>query len=1274
MNMDIDNISMQPVSPRPDKRKLIEDDIEDTKRFKSTDSVLDMGTPVAMQYETAQDNAEAEAETETEAELNTWNDVGTDKYADDYVLDKPTYDDKPATPETIQTALLSDLVCGVFSNACTQSVIIKATDSNIFKENMVDQIMMPSKHFATVFSNPPVDMPIYKAITILTNAINKETAKSHVKQTERASYITYLKKFLADLLKEQYRFITENTKEVLLKNPMFNEYVGVMTRPNLKVVDGKFVVTKNPIEPSDITTILYTYMRMCLNKPKLLQDPARVLNKLDEGRKFFPKFIDFLNPNQSTYQDIEPETQPLLAPDFDKNLDMSPGQTFLGSGLELNYQMENNFNGKIQSTNLDVFQQIQPKLVQLLDKISTPPLGVQITKFMTEPSTNQSKFKYAKFILDAGDILHDAEKVLADPSGKTPSDTGYYAGLIDIGNTTFQNERFDSTLLRKCLTNSSTLINNLATYWYSVQQDKLRNIRTDAINTLRNYISSSSSILLPTIVTTTLTRETGYFELIKQIFTIWGSSPDGNTLGDPFVYKESGRDLQINNICEYYKLLPADEQTKFIQDCVAYCDFPDSTNITLFTRSLLVSTNVCAHSLLVPLSITTSFDGCGTSHINPGDNCAKAVFNNVYGLYTYTIYTTLSDERVGKFCHLVTVTLTPNAGQTKQTVIAVFGLYGNITINMLLAQNKMPKTRTGEGAKGGFDNIKHILDLLKTRCTNSQLDEWLVSLDLTNIPGEGKVFYPTPQISKTQQDLLVLGNKTIGDLIVTAYPTTPLVCAIVTVDSLIANSTMYNFLCGNSSILQSVWMQSGGKGWRFTPGLANEDPKLKPASISIQMLSTYMLLRDIITLNQIVSLKDMRTVVNRLTPAFVTIINTITQSNLDDLTRLKKLTPLIRLTNFITYTFDDFKTITNYKEKGTIYDACFTQMLIYENFIMQCRVWYYLNLLDTIVTKYYQDTQPNALLLPAPDGVTTLEKCQIDFLNSINTLPKLQTLLISNVSNAFSNNSASVSIQELILNFPPLNPTDKFISIEHINSTKIKIKYDYKPGPTTADSFKKETNEVTIDAKGTKTDTGKVWTITFEFPYVIEILIQLLDTGKIKEPALGDGSSPMSTDAPTPSADNGIITDIQQRIKSFFETNVSTLDMEYNTIKLNTVSANKVSVNNKLVTTVLENITNILVTPPGIKPDGQTPGGILPLGTVLALGGTDDYDESPCGEGDCANGECENKMELGGTNKKTRKKRKTKQKRKTKGGKKPGKNKTKKQRKNKKNNKTRRRK
>ena len=113
--------------------------------------------------------------------------------------------------------------------------------------------------------------------------------------------------------------------------------------------------------------------------------------------------------------------------------------------------------------------------------------------------------------------------------------------------------------------------------------------------------------------------------------------------------------------------------------------------------------------------------------------------------------------------------------------------------------------------------------------------------------------------------------------------------------------------------------------------------------------------------------------------------------------------------------------------------------------------------------------------------------------------------------------------------------------------------------------------------------------------------------------------------------------------------------------------------NNLLVPTVLTNITNILVAP-GIKLDGQPRDGILPSGTVLTLGSPPEYDESPCGEGDCPNGECENQMVEGGTNKKTRKKRKTKQKRKTKAGKKPGKNKTKKQRKNKKNTKTRRRK
>lgn len=1305
MSMDVNNISMPPVSPRS-KRKLDENTVTDqpAPQIRRTSAMDDINTPVtdapamdtsamdtsamdepAVQYETesgvipvtmqdkseeaqAQENAEAEAAANTEAELNTWNTIATDNYEYDYTRNESTTNDKPPSPETIETALISDLVCKVVSSASTERVIKPATDSVVFNQNRVDLMKQPSKHFSTVFSNSPVDIPIYKAITILTNAINKETSKPNAKQTELESYIKYLKQFLEDLLTEQYSFITDNITEILLKNPKFNEYVGVMTKPSLTIKDSNFVFTKNPLEIGNIESIIKTYIKMCLNKPKLLQDPNHVLSKLDDGHKFFPKFIDFLNPSQSTDAEMEIETQLIDSPDAEQKLDMSPGLTFLSNGLQRNYEMENNFNGKIQKTNVVVFGQIQPPIKTLLDKIAPIPLGEQIQEYMNQILPDDTHFfKYTKYLEDAADLMHDAEKVLADSAGEMPDqEKGYYAALVNIGNTKFKGLGFDKLLLQNCLTNKPTQITDKQgkiDFWYGVQQDKLRRMRTEAINRLRNRMSLS--IMLPNISTTTLTRETGYFELIKQIFTIWGSSPNANPPGDPFVYKESGRDLQINNICEYYKLLPVDEQTKFIQDCAAYCDFPDSNNITSFLSSLVLSKDACTHSLLVPLTITTSFDGCGTSRIDKGDNCAKAVFNNVYGLYTYTIYTTLCGETVGKFCHLVTVTLTPVTGQTEQPVIiAVFGLTGNITINMLLKQNKMPTIRTGEGTKGDFYDITKIYNLLKTRCNKGQLDTWLVSLDLKNIQGEGKVFYPTPEISKNEQDLLVLGNKTIGDLIVTAYPTTPLVRAIVTVDSLIANSTMYNFLCGNSSILQSVWMQSGGKGWRFTPGLANEDATLKPLSISIQILSTYMLLNDI-SASKIDSLKDMQFVVNRLNPDFVTIIHKITQSTLD----IKKLTPLLRLTNFITYTFNDFKTIANYEKKGAIYEACFTQLLIYENYIMQCRVWYYLQLLDVIMKKYDQDVKSSSNSADI-NGVTSLEKCQIDFLNSINTLPKLQTFLISNISNAFSNNSSTVSIKELIHNFPPLNPTDKFISIEHINSTKIKIKYDYKPGPTTADKFKKETNEVTILAEG-KFPQGsrvKVWSITFEFPYMIDILIQLLDTGKIKEPDLTDGSSPMSTDVATPSADNGIITDIQQRIKSFFETNVSTLDMEYNTIKLNDASNN-----NLLVTTVLTNITNILVAP-GVKLDGQPRDGILPLGTELTLGSPSEYDESPCGEGDCANGECENQMVEGGNKKTTRKKRKTKQKRKTKGGKKPGKNKTKKQRKNRKNTKTRRRK
>jgi hypothetical protein len=926
----------------------------------------------------------------------------------------------------------------------------------------------------------------------------------------------------------------------------------------------------------------------------------------------FDKLASIINPPKATAVNLEEDTQVVNLSTSAVDVDAVSGQEFMKNGDDSNYMMRLNYNLRVKKSLAD-FTQFVKQIEDRLKTATSADINIMLKSFY---ANHADLYLPIKLIIDAGDIIHDVEKVGIDNS--------YYTALPTLANNILNGHPEEiQTLLKTCITSVPYQQNGRT--FSNVSQERIRAMRTNAISQLISDIAESVS--LPKIETITLTKEQGFFELINHIISISGTGAI-----KPFAYKESGRELRIMDIITYYSTLTEDLKQEFLTNCIGWCQVEDEATST-YINKLLNTEKINVPSLQVPLLPITSFDGCGQTNMVQ-NSITPAEFNYVFGVYNYKVYTTKGTN--SKFLHLVIVTHKDINTQTN-ILDAVFGFWGNITINMLLKSVGIQASRSGEGGKGGLMSIKQIYKVL--------FDAGVTDLptDCANMIDETYYSDMSPEKSGLR-NLLLLGNKTIGDLIVTTYKD---VNSISTADSLIANSTMYNYLCGNSDKLQSVWRQSDGKGWKFTPGLFKEDITHKSTTIAIQLLSAVMMLKAMI--NKSVPTLDSRLAYEHILNNYVKLVNEITGMDIGN------ISIMYRWNEIVTYTYKEFNKYDNYKEKNTPYDAAIMQLLIYENAIIKLRVNDYITQLDKYVNAAISDN---------------LDSSKLKFINNIYSSPKIENLFLSDISAVAYNNSTNVNVDAILAYFNPYLLTENYLTITNINSTDINFRYKYiQTGDNAEAGFKNQypPEALTIDNLEKEGERGSYITILkVTLPYTVETLIQLLATDKIKEPDPPVvGSSPMQT--------NVSRLDIQNRIISFFKTNISTLETY--------------DKNNVLQTQATTTFTNII--------DILTADKILAIGQPLQ-----DIENIVFEEGDaqgcqeCSNGVCPvdvpplsseqpapmdqleqpAPVELGGTNKKTRKKRKTKQKRKTKGGKKHGKNKTKKQRKNKKNTKTRTRK
>jgi hypothetical protein len=270
------------------------------------------------------------------------------------------------------------------------------------------------------------------------------------------------------------------------------------------------------------------------------------------------------------------------------------------------------------------------------------------------------------------------------------------------------------------------------------------------------------------------------------------------------------------------------------------------------------------------------------------------------------------------------------------------------------------------------------------------------------------------------------------------------------------------------------------------------------------------------------------------------------------------------------------------------------QLLIYENYIMRQRIFYYIIKLSQYIDNciYTNDV--------------------ITFLNNIYTLPKLDTFLSSNIANLASNNSETFPFLELMKLKPPDNINEITIKInktyvnviynnilkqnDKINQAYFKTKgYSETEITYTAEPFSKDGNE------HKKTDVK----IDIKLPCTIQCLINLHDF--LQNSTLNDEKN-----------------EIKNRIYSFFKDNIDSLNNDLLKFRNN-------NDDNEIETDVYGNIDELLAEV-GLN-DAD----------IQHYDITNDYDEEDCDycadDGTCINNTNTSKMNVdsGGTRKNKRK-------------------------------------
>jgi len=470
---------------------------------------------------------------------------------------------------------------------------------------------------------------------------------------------------------------------------------------------------------------------------------------------------------------------------------------------------------------------------------------------------NEHEYNLSKCYLDGCDIFHDVESIslysnkLKDIVHDDNHNNSNFNNLLDslcnqANIKKIRHEYIDNfikkIIVKNCNSIGFSIISNEINF---MSDEEAYVILFDNIYEINLTINKKSNkmLLKKNSATTTLSLKT--FDKINKFF-----------------YKESGKNINIELLTNFYNKLNSVKQSEFKKKCmenknsIAESLFEKCFNSNInFKNHEEIEENYDVHIEMNPISL---LDACGKEYSNYNDDDINyEIFKNVYGKYDYHVISYFIDE---DNIHVIFI-FDNSASSTPYTsyilknniqitssnslkknnlneytqynlnpnnLLATFCIKGSIPINFLISKsneigltNNLKLPRTGTGSKASFIDFK---DKYFNNIKNK------ISSDFINKINNNGYWFKN-NINNGEKQLLLFGNKTIGDLIFSKYEN--LYC-LSTIDSLVADSVLYNFLSGNSEHLASVWRRKGT--WKYTPGLYSRNPEIITKNILVQII------------------------------------------------------------------------------------------------------------------------------------------------------------------------------------------------------------------------------------------------------------------------------------------------------------------------------------------------------------------------------------------------------------------------------------------------------
>ena len=586
----------------------------------------------------------------------------------------------------------------------------------------------------------------------------------------------------------------------------------------------------------------------------------------------------------------------------------------------------------------------------------------------------------------------------------------------------------------------------------AVRQQDIRVKREEMVDNDAKNLIRLAGLCLPDLSLQTLDREESHMEFFKSCF-------DNKSISG-WLYKESGRILEVVKLIAYYKSLGDENKTDFKDKCILLSGCSDD-DFKFFVEMPVDVQKEMDKKNNVPLLAITHFDGCGSKIQDISRGMCSSEFDNVMGFFKYSVFSNkINDNKIG---HLVVVTMSDKSVQPD--ILAIFCFNDKVTLNSLIAEASnprfgginIPRRGCGEpcvssifnGSISSFiseyefnnfshpmlDNIKHMFS--KTKLGAKSADNSGAACDASDITGACGIYFDEAQINfvigemqgapvdnpllKFKQTLLLL-NKTIGDLIFSAYPS---IREITTVDGLVVHSVKDNFLKGKTSCLAKVLRKGKNGSTIMSPGVFEQDPKIMSQKILNNMI-IYCYICDYLIQSNLVRGEDLE-----LTRRALQVFN-------DKRINIAGNLPLYRVQMAVNHIFRVIPTAaskTTQSDEPT-YKKIMLELIYAENQYIQRRLF-------EIFRNIIENAEKNAAY---PN----------QFYKFMYSLPDLLTVFRSNSFN-------DTTINEADINFDEFKRASPYLSDVELKDDECILKF-IAPGQQDVDTIFKEIYKQTKDA------------------------------------------------------------------------------------------------------------------------------------------------------------------------------------------------------------------